>query len=73
MTFEEFKEEFIRELSLMLKNEDKKELMQNIKKIDFEWEYKEAIDEKRSGRLPNLRAYIHSAVYCMYMCYPDIA
>lgn len=72
MTFEEYKEEFIRVLSSMLKNEDKKELMENIKKIDFEWEYKYAIEDKKSGRSPNLRATIYSRTYCMYMCYPDL-
>lgn len=74
MTFEKFKEEFIERLYDMLEYKDtKEELKKNIEKINFKWEYNEAIEDKKAGRSPNLRAYIASAVYCMYMCYPDIA
>ena len=73
MTFEEFRDEFVEELYDMLQFKDPaKELIKNFCKIDFEWEYENAIEEKNIGRAPNLRAVISSRVYCMYMCYPDL-
>ena len=73
MTFEEFKKEFKEMLYSILESSDsKEEIENNMKKINFEWEYEQAIKDKEIGRSPNLKAYISSAVYCMYMNYPDI-
>lgn len=74
MTFEEYRDEFIEELYYMLEHKDiAKELIKNMLKIDFEWEYNYAIKEKNKGKAPNLRAVISSRVYCLYMCYPDMS
>ena len=73
MTFEEYRNEFIDRLYDMLQYKDTaKELIKNISKIDFKWEYNNSIENKKKGRSPNLRANIASKVYCYYMCYPDM-
>ena len=73
MTFEEYRNEFIDRLYDMLQFKDTaKELIKNISKIDFKWEYNNSIEKKKKGRSPNLRANIASKVYYYYMCYPDM-
>lgn len=74
MTFKEYKDVFIEKLYDMLEYKDTpKELVKNISKIDFKWEYQNALESKEKGRSPNLRANISSRVYCYYMCYPDMS
>ena len=72
MTFEEYKEEFIRMLLNQLKHENPLDLMSYIKKINFEKAYQNAIEDVMEGKSPNLKANISSSVYCYYMCYPDV-
>ena len=66
MTFDEYRYEFVERLYNMLQYKDTaKELIKNFCKIDFKWEYENAIEEKKIGRAPNLRVVISSRVYCM--------
>ena len=74
MTFEEYRDVFIDRLYNMLEHSDSpKELIKNISKIDFKWEYENGLESKAEGRSPNLRANISSRAYCYYMCYPDMS
>lgn len=73
MTFEEYRDAFIDRLYDMLKLADApKGLAKYISKIDFKWEYKNALEDISKGRFSNLQASISSRVYCYYKWFPDM-